>query len=80
MFNRQDDAIVVLPLDLHGTFPSEHHGRLDELGDAELDLSCLSPEFVLALGLRGYCVAPAADRDAVLDCISGWKQPVLDMR
>lgn len=80
VFNREDDAVVVLPLDLHGSFPPEYHGQLAEVGDAELDLSCLSPEFVLALGLKGYCVAPACDRDAVLACISDWKAPVLAVR
>lgn len=79
VFNREDGATVVLPIDLHGTFPPEYHGRLSELGDAELDLECLSPEFVLSLGMKGYCVARDADAEAVLACITGWLAPIVDL-
>lgn len=79
VFNRADGATVVLPLDLHGSFPPDYHGRLMELGDAELDVSCLSDEFVLALGLNGYCVARDADAQAVLACIENWIKPIVDV-
>ena len=70
---------MVLPIDLHGSFPPDHRGRLTELGDAELDVASLSDEFVLALGLRGYCVARDADARAVLDCIGDWRRPIVDL-
>ena len=76
VFSREEGAIVVLPVDLHGSFPPDHQGRLSELGDAELDMTCLSAEFVLALGLRGYCVAHGADAEAVLACVSDWVAPI----
>lgn len=79
VFHREDGATVVLPVDLQGAFPPDHHGRLAELGDAELDLACLSHDFVLALGLRGYCVAGAEDAQAVLDCIDHWRTPIVDL-
>lgn len=79
VFNRDDGTIVVLPIDLHGTFPPEHHGPLAELGDAVLDFACLSDEFVLALGMCGYCEARGADARTVLDCISGWTAPITDL-
>ena len=79
VFNREDGATVVLPIDLHGSFPPEFHGRLTELGDAVLDVSCLSDGFVLALGLQGYCVAHATDAQAVLDCIEEWQRPIVDL-
>jgi len=79
VFTRADGATVVLPLDLHGSFPPDYHGELSELGDAELDLACLSGEFLLALGLRGYCVARDADAEAVLACISNWLEPIVDL-
>ena len=79
VFTRDDGATVVLPVDLHGSFPPDHHGRLAELGDAELDMACLSAEFVLALGLRGYCVAHGADAEAVLACVSDWVSPITDL-
>lgn len=79
VFNRDDGATVVLPLDLHGTFPPRYHGELLELGDAELDMDCLSPDFVLALGLRGYCVASDADAEAVLACVTAWVAPIVDL-
>ncbi|WP_462116720.1 hypothetical protein [Lysobacter xanthus] len=78
VFNREDGATVVLPIHLQGSFPPEYHGRLTELGDAELDLGCLSPEFVLALGMKGYCVARGADAEAVLACITEWVAPIVD--
>ena len=78
VFSREDGATVVLPIDLHASFPPEFHGRLNELGDAELDMTCLSAEFVLALGLRGYCVAHGADAEAVLACITDWVSPITD--
>ncbi|TZF91530.1 hypothetical protein [Cognatilysobacter lacus] len=78
VFNRDDGSTVVLPVDLHGSFPSDFHGKLTELGDAILDLDCLSAEFVLALGLRGYCVASGTDAEAVLGCISEWIAPITD--
>ncbi|WP_133478608.1 hypothetical protein [Cognatilysobacter segetis] len=80
VFSREDGATVVLPVDLHGSFPPDHHGRLNELGDAELDMTCLSGEFVLALGLRGYCVAHGDDARAVLDCVSDWVAPITDIQ
>jgi hypothetical protein len=79
VFTRDDGATVVLPVDLQGSFPPDYHGQLSELGDAELDLACLSGEFVLALGLRGYCVAKGADAEAVLACITAWVSPITDM-
>lgn len=79
VFNREDGATVVLPVDLHGSFPPDYHGRLTELGDAELDLGCLSAEFLLALGLRGFCVATGADAEAVLACITDWVSPITDL-
>lgn len=79
VFTREDKATVVLPVHLHGSFPPEYHGHLTELGDAELDMACLSPEFVLALGLHGYCVAENGDADAVLACITDWVDPITDV-
>lgn len=79
VFNREDGATIVLPVDLHGSFPPDHHGRLTELGDAELDIGCLSDDFVLALGLNGYCVACGADAQSVLDCIDTWQRPIVDI-
>lgn len=79
VFTREDGATVVLPIDLQGSFPPDYHGRLSELGDAELDMTCLSAEFVLALGLRGYCVAKDADAEAVLACVSDWITPISDL-
>lgn len=73
VFERADGATVVLPLDLHGTFPPDYHGALVEIGDAELDLDCLSPEFVTVLGLKGYCAAQGTDAASVLECIVAWK-------
>lgn len=77
VFERSDGATIVLPLDLHGAFPLEHHGALVEIGDAELDLGCLSPRFVEQLGMRGYCVASDADAEHVLGCITRWKDAIL---
>jgi hypothetical protein len=79
VFTRDDGATVVLPVDLHGSFPPDYHGRLSELGDAELDMTCLSADFVLALGLRGYCVAHGADAEAVLACVTEWLSPIVDL-
>lgn len=79
VFSRQDGATVVLPVNLHGSFPPEYHGRLSELGDAELDMSCLSAEFVLALGMRGYCAAHGEDAEAVLACVTDWVTPITDL-
>lgn len=79
VFNREDGATVVLPLELHASALPEFGGRLQELGDAVLDVACLSDGFVLALGLRGYCVAHGADAQAVLDCIAEWSKPILDL-
>ena len=80
VFTRDDGATVVLPVDLHGSFPPHYHGELVELGDAELDMGCLSSEFVLALGLRGYCIARDADAESVLACISEWIAPISDLQ
>jgi hypothetical protein len=79
VFTREDGATVVLPVDLHGSFPPDFHGRLSELGDAELDMDCLSADLVLALGLCGYCVASGDDAIAVLACISDWVSPITDL-
>jgi hypothetical protein len=80
VFTREDGATVVLPVNLHGSFPLDFDGRLNELGDAELDMSCLSAEFVLALGMCGYCIAYGEDAEAVLACITDWVTPIVDLR
>lgn len=79
VFNRDDGATVVLPVGLQGSFPPHYHGELTELGDAKLDLDCLSPEFVLALGMKGYCVVSGTDAEAVLGCITEWIVPITDV-
>ena len=75
VFAREDGATVVLPLDLWGFVPVDFEGALVEIGDAELELGCLSPKFVAALGLRGYCVADGDDIAGALHCITQWKEP-----
>lgn len=75
IFHRDDGATVVLPLDLWGSMPAEFEGVLDEVGDADLDMACLSTPFLTALGLEGYCVALGSDVEAVLSCITQWKEP-----
>ncbi|WP_133501427.1 hypothetical protein [Cognatilysobacter terrigena] len=74
IFHRDDGATVVLPLDLWGSMPAEFEGVL-EVGDADLDMACLSTPFLTALGLKGYCVALGSDVAAVLSCITQWKEP-----
>lgn len=74
VFERDDGATVVLPVGLEHELPRWFDGHLDELGQAQLDLGCLSPPLVTALGLRGYCVAEGADVLEVLRCLSAWHE------
>lgn len=74
VFERDDGATVLLPVGLESELPSSFDGRLDELGEAHLDLACLSPDLVAALGLRGYCFARGADVAEVLRCLSSWRE------
>ncbi|GAB2511571.1 hypothetical protein [Lysobacter humi (ex Lee et al. 2017)] len=74
VFERDDGATVLLPVGLESELPASFDGRLDELGEASLDLGCLSPELVAALGLRGYCLARGADVIEVLRCLSAWRE------
>lgn len=74
VFECDDGATVLLPVGLEDGLPPSFDGRLDELGEAHLDLACLSPELVAALGLRGYCLAEGADVLEVLRCLSAWRE------
>lgn len=75
VFERDDRAIVVLPTELYGQLPPSFGGTLKEVGTGILDLTCLSDDFVLSLGLAGYCVASDADAEEVLRCVRRWKNP-----
>ena len=79
VYERTDGAIVVLPADLEHAFPRDYHGALCLAGDAELDLGCLSAEFVAALGLKGYCVARGDDVASVVHCVTTWHGRVPDL-
>ncbi|TBR13180.1 MAG: hypothetical protein EPO46_03195 [Lysobacter sp.] len=72
VYERTDGAVVVLPADLEHAFPRDYHGALAEVGDASLDLDCLSGEFVAALGMKGYCVATGDDVASILHCVTAW--------
>lgn len=73
VFERSDGATVVVPLALRDTVPPADHGLLREIGDAELDLTCLSTALITALGVGGYCVAVGDDVEEVLRCLSQWR-------
>jgi len=45
------------------------------IGTGVLDLTCLSDEFVLSLGMAGYCLASNEDADEVLRCVHRWRDP-----
>lgn len=75
VFERDDRAIVVLPSDLHGHLPATFGGALTLIGTGVLDLTCLSDELVLSLGMAGYCIASDEDADEVLRCVRRWRDP-----
>ena len=75
VFERDDRALVVLPYDLYGHLPDTFGGLLVEIGTGELDLTCLSDDLVLNLGMKGYCQVGDDDAEEILRCIRRWKNP-----
>ncbi len=75
VFERDDNAVLVVPYDLYGQLPGDLGGTLRQLGMGVLDLRCLTDGFVTELGLNGYCIASNEDAEEVLRCISRWKDP-----